>query len=55
MQVSMNKVLRNTLDRLSNKKPSTGNLDTRFSNFYASKTKADVVDAARAASKKARA
>lgn len=55
MQVSMSKVLRNTLNRISNKKPSSGNLDSRFSNFYASKTREDVVAAARQASIKSRA
>ncbi len=54
MQVSIKKVLNSTLARISSHKPASGELDTRFSNFYAKKSRKDIEAAARAASIKAR-
>ncbi len=54
MQVSIKKVLNSTLARISSHKPASGDLDTRFSNFYAKKSRKDIEAAARVASIKAR-
>lgn len=54
MQVSTKSVLSKTLKRLAKHENNASGLDHRFSNYYAKKTKTDLVRAARVASEKAR-
>lgn len=54
MQVSFKKVFNSTLKRIASHRLASSELDSRFSNFYATKSRKDIEDAARRASRTVR-